>query len=91
MTYELFFKSSATERYDTDMNDRVREYLDNAGYTVVGEGGGTYLGAPEDDPRASDNIFEIDCTFEIAQRLAHEISVMLGNRSVLFEQVKTDG
>jgi hypothetical protein len=91
MTYELMYKSSATERYDTDMNDRVRDYLENAGYKVLSESGGTYLGAPEDDPHASDNIFEVDADFPTVQMLSHEISALLGNRSVLFEQVKTDG
>jgi hypothetical protein len=88
MTYELMFKSSANERYDTDQNEQVRAYLQNAGYPVVGEAGGTSLAVSEDDPNASDNIFEIEADGEVTQRLSHEISALLGGRAVLFEEVK---
>jgi hypothetical protein len=91
MTYELYFKSSATERYDTDQNDRVRMYLENAGYPAVGEGGGTALGLGEDDPTASDNIFEIEADETIAVRLGNEIAALLGGRDVYVQEVKVDG
>jgi hypothetical protein len=88
MTYQLLFKSSAVERYDTDMNERVRMYLENAGFPVVGEFGGTAMGIPADDPNASDNGFEVEADAEIAQRLSHEISALLGGRAVLFEELE---
>jgi hypothetical protein len=91
MTFELFYKSTATERYDTDMNDRVRTYLENAGITVVGEFGGTAMGVPADDPTASDNGFEIEADELLAHRLGNEIAVLLGNRDVYVQPVKTDG
>ena len=91
MTYELFFKSSATERYDTDQNDRVRMYLENAGHPAVGEFGGTSLALGEDDPTASDNGFEIEADEVTARRLGNEIAVLLGNRDVYVQAVAVDG
>jgi hypothetical protein len=91
MTYEIFFKSSATERYDTDQNDRVRTYLETAGFHDFGEFGGTALGLPVDDPTASDNGFVVETDEVTARRLGNGIAELLGNRDVYVQPGGTDG
>lgn len=85
--YDLFFKSSQTERYETDMNDRVRMHLENAGVKLVRESGGTARTAPENEATASDNLFTVECDGEVALRLGREIGAMLGHRAVYVEPV----
>ncbi len=89
--HELFFKSSAVERYESDMNDRVREHLENAGVAVTGEFGGSADGIAADDPTASDNGFNILCDEETALRMGNEVAEMLGNRDVYVQVVTTGG
>ena len=90
MPHELMFKSSAHERYNTDMNDRVRLHIEQAGVRIVGESGGTAMMLDDDDPAASDNIFEVETDEITAQRLSHEIAAMLNNRAVYVEEVPHD-
>jgi hypothetical protein len=82
MIFTLEFKSSAHERYNTDMNDKVRLHIEQAGLKVVGEYGGTAMMLDEDDPGASDNGFDIDTDEVTAQRLSHELETLLGGRPV---------
>ena len=89
--HELFFKSSAVERYESDMNDRVRQHLMNAGVAVTGEFGGSADGIAADDPTASDNGFNILCDEETALRMGNEVAEMLGNRDVYVQVVTTGG
>lgn len=80
--YELQFKSSPNERYDTDLNDRVRMYLDNAGVKVTEEFGGSNLTSSMDDPDGSDNGWVIAVDGTTARQLATEISILIGGRDV---------
>jgi hypothetical protein len=89
--HELFYKSSATERYESDMNDKVREHLENAGVAVTGEFGGTTMGIAADDPTASDNGFNILCDEETALRMGNEIAELLDHRDVYVQVVTTGG
>ena len=91
LPHELFFKSSAVERYETDMNDRVREHLENAGVAVTGEFGGSADGIAADDPTASDNGFNILCDEETALRMGNEVAELLGHRDVYVQVVTTGG
>jgi hypothetical protein len=85
--YQLEFKSSLTERYDSDLIDLVRMHVENSGVKVVGEfGGGSLLGTSEDDMFAAVNGFQIECDGEIALRLSKEIERML-TRAVYVEEV----
>jgi hypothetical protein len=82
MIFTLEFKSSAHERYNTDMNDRVRLHFEQAGIKVVGEFGGTAMMLDESDPAASDNGFDIETDQVTAQRLSHELEKLLDGRPV---------
>lgn len=90
MHYELTFKSSADERYETDQNDRVRLHIEQAGVEVVGEFGGSYLQVARTDPDGSDNGFLVDCDEVTAKRLGHEIGDLLNGRDVNVREVPPD-
>jgi hypothetical protein len=79
--YQLEFTSSVAERYDSDLIDRVRMHIENAGVRVVGEFGGT-----QSDSTTADNGFEVECDGEVALRLSKEIETML-TRAVYIEEV----
>jgi len=87
MQIQIAFKSSAHERYNTEMNDRVRLHIEQAGVKVVSESGGSQLG-PLDDPVGADNGFGVRCDEATAQRLSEEISILLGGRPVYVDQIK---
>lgn len=82
MSWEIHFKSSATERYDTDMNEKVRGLLASRHIAVHEEFGGTLIGTDDNDPNASDNGWVIDTDELTARRVGSDISQLLGGRNV---------
>jgi hypothetical protein len=84
--YQIYFQQTANERYDTDMNQRVRSLIEGAGIPIVEEFGGTALNVPADQLGS-------ECGFVVRSQLATvttitaSITEVLNGRPVEFTEV----
>jgi hypothetical protein len=83
--YQIYFQQTANERYETDMNESVRQLIVGAGIEIVEEYGGTALNVPPDQ-LGSECGFVVRAPLAKISEVSSSISAALGNRAVDFSE-----
>lgn len=81
--YTLAYEQSAEERYDTDVNERVRSFISNTA-EMIGEAGGIDFGSQICDQQFYFRASPID-----AELISVTVELMLG-RSVELDEIPDD-
>ena len=81
--FELFYNSTPEERYNNDINTKVRQYLEQQQITVVEEYGGT---AWRNDVGVSDNGWVVETDEVTARSLRCVLQKMLSRDVTLNEE-----
>jgi hypothetical protein len=84
--FQIYFQQTANERYDTDMNQRVRSLIEDAGIPIVEEFGGTVLSVPADQ-LGSECGFVVRAPLATVTEISASITEVLGGRHVEFTEV----
>ena len=84
--YQIHFQQTANERYETDMNDSVRQLILGAGIEIVEEFGGTALNVPPDQ-LGSECGFVVRTQLATVTTITASITEVLNGRPVEFTEV----
>lgn len=77
MMYEIYYEQTPHERYDTDMNVRVRQVLDDAGLEIVEEYGGSGIGT-ETDELVAEAGFIVDAQIDAVNAVSDRVKAIVG-------------
>jgi hypothetical protein len=88
-SYRIYYRQTTNERYDTRMNQTVREAIEDAGIHIDGESGGTYLGTDPDE-MASEQVFYVEGPGEVVTAIVSVIRSIVDREVLLTEEEPKD-